>query len=107
MGKDISRTTASSRDKWQTVLLYLNLKFCGKQYNKRDLWHRIVAPHLSGGWQHNYSTKARQAGCACEQPIYSLMSMAWRDTTDGFTKKLQQWKHSYSTRLTEEAKVVQ
>jgi len=32
-------------------------------------------PQLSSGWQHNYSTKARQAGCADEQFMYSLMSM--------------------------------
>ncbi len=28
-----------------------------------------------GGWQHNNSTKARQAGHANEQDMYSLMSM--------------------------------
>jgi hypothetical protein len=27
------------------------------------------------GWQHNYSTKARPAGWANEQSMYSLMSM--------------------------------
>jgi hypothetical protein len=31
----------------------------------------IVAPQLSGGWQHNHSTKARQGG-AKEQSIYSM-----------------------------------
>jgi hypothetical protein len=34
-----------------------------------------VAPQLSGGWQHNYSTKTSQAGCANEQSMYYLMSM--------------------------------
>jgi len=29
-------------------------------------------PQLIGGWQHNYSTKARQAGHVNEQSIYSL-----------------------------------
>jgi hypothetical protein len=35
----------------------------------------IVAPQLSSGWQHNYSTKTRQVGWANEQSMYSLMSM--------------------------------
>jgi hypothetical protein len=34
-----------------------------------------VAPQLSSGWEHNYSTKTRQVGRANEQPMYSLMSM--------------------------------
>jgi hypothetical protein len=34
-----------------------------------------VAPQLSGGWQHNYSTKTMKAGCANGQSMYSLMSM--------------------------------
>jgi hypothetical protein len=51
------------------------LKLCSKQYNKIDLSHLIVAPQLSGGWRHNYSTKTRQAGCANEQSMYSLISM--------------------------------
>jgi hypothetical protein len=37
--------------------------------------HLIVAPQLSVGWQHNYSTKARQADHVYEQSVYSLMSM--------------------------------
>ena len=37
--------------------------------------HLIVAPQLSSGWQHNYSTKTWQAGWANEQSMYSLMSM--------------------------------
>jgi hypothetical protein len=41
----------------------LNLKLWSKQYNKIDLLHLIVVPQLSGGLQHNYSTKTRQAGC--------------------------------------------
>jgi len=32
-------------------------------------------PRLSGGWEHNYSTKARQVGCANEHSIYYLMFM--------------------------------
>jgi hypothetical protein len=37
--------------------------------------HLIVAPQLSGDWQHNYSTKASQAGSTNELSIYSLMPM--------------------------------
>jgi hypothetical protein len=51
------------------------LKLCSKKYYKIDLLHLIVTPQLSGGWQHNYATKTRQAGFANEQSIYSLMSM--------------------------------
>ncbi len=40
----------------------LNLKLCSKQYNKNFVLHLIVAPQLSSGRQHNYSTKTRQAG---------------------------------------------
>jgi len=54
----------------------LNLKLCSKQYNKIFVLHLIVAPQLSSGWQHNYSTKTRQAGHANEQSMYSLMSMS-------------------------------
>jgi hypothetical protein len=32
-----------------------------------------MVPQLCSGWQHNYSTKTRQAGCTNEQPMYSLM----------------------------------
>ncbi len=62
---------------FQTIseLHNLNLKLCSKQYNKSDLLQLIVVPQLSGGWQHNYSTKTRQAGHANEQSLYSLMSM--------------------------------
>jgi hypothetical protein len=35
----------------------LNLKLCSKHYNEIDILHLILAPQLSGGWQHNYSTK--------------------------------------------------
>jgi len=51
------------------------MKLCSKWYNKIDHLHLIVVPRLRGGWQHNYSTKTRQAGSTNEQPIYSLMSM--------------------------------
>jgi hypothetical protein len=44
--------------------------------------HLIVAPELSGGWQHNHSIKIRQLGCANEQSIYSLMSMVIRNTNN-------------------------
>jgi hypothetical protein len=53
----------------------LNLKLCNKQYNKKFVLHLIVVPQLSSGWQHNYSTKTRQAGQVNEQSMYSLMSM--------------------------------
>jgi hypothetical protein len=53
----------------------LNLKLCSKQYNKKFVLHLIVAPQLGGGQRHNYSTKTRQAGCANEQSMYSLMCM--------------------------------
>ncbi len=52
----------------------LSLKLCSKQYNKKIVLHLIVAPWLSSGWQHNYSTKTRQAGQANEQSMHSLMS---------------------------------
>ncbi len=58
----------------------LNLKLCRKQYNKKFVLHLIVAPQLGGGRQHNYSNKTRQAGCANEQSMYSLMSMAIRSS---------------------------
>jgi hypothetical protein len=49
--------------------------FYSNQYYKIDLLHLIVAQQLSGGWQHNYSTKTRQAGHANEQSMYSWLSM--------------------------------
>jgi hypothetical protein len=74
----------------------LNLKLCSKQYNKKFVLHLIVAPQLCSGWQHNYSTKTRQAGWANEQSMYSLMSMI--DcllpvaVVDGFADKRRQCK---------------
>ncbi len=53
----------------------LYLKLCCKNYYKINLLHQIVVPQVSGGWQHNYSTKTRQAGYANEQSIYSKLSM--------------------------------
>jgi hypothetical protein len=53
----------------------LNLKLYSKQYNKKFVLHLIVAPQLCSGWQHNCSTKTRQAGRANEQSMYSLMYM--------------------------------
>jgi len=32
-----------------------------------------VVPHLSDGWQHNYSTKTKEAGRANEQSMYILL----------------------------------
>ncbi len=52
----------------------LNLKLCSKQYNKKIVLHLMVAPQLSSGWWHNYSTQTKQAGWANEQSMYSLMS---------------------------------
>jgi hypothetical protein len=46
------------------------LKFCSKEHNKNFLKYLIVAPQLSSGWQHNYSTKTRLAGRANEQSMY-------------------------------------
>jgi hypothetical protein len=42
--------------KMLTELHCLNLKLCSKEYNKKFGLHLIVAPQLSSGWQHNYST---------------------------------------------------
>ncbi len=44
----------------------------------------ILAPQLSGGWWHNYSTKTRQAGSANEQSMCCLMSWLalWRFITN-------------------------
>ncbi len=53
----------------------LNLKLCSEQQNKNFVLHLIVTPQQSSGWQHNYSTKTRQAGCTDEQSMYSLMSV--------------------------------
>ena len=38
-----------------------------------------MVPQLSSGWQHNYSTKTRQAGQANDQYMYSLMFMVATD----------------------------
>jgi hypothetical protein len=54
----------------------LNLKLCSKQYNKAFVLHLIVAPQLRSGWQHNYSTKTKQAGQVNKQSMCSLMSMS-------------------------------
>jgi hypothetical protein len=53
----------------------LDLKLCSKQYNKIDFLRQIVTPQLSGGCQHNSSTKTTQAGHANEQSMYSQLSM--------------------------------
>jgi hypothetical protein len=41
-----------------------------------------VAPQLNAGWRQNHSTKTRQAACANEQFINSLMSMTIPDIGD-------------------------
>jgi hypothetical protein len=48
----------------------LNVKLCSKQYNTKFVLHLIVVTQLNSGWQHNYSTKTRQAGWANEQSMY-------------------------------------
>ncbi len=53
----------------------LNLKLCSKQYDKKFVLHLTVAPQLSSGRQHNYSTKTRLAARANEQSMYSLVFM--------------------------------
>ncbi len=46
----------------------LDLKLFSKKCYKINLLQQIVVQQPSGGWQHNYSTKTRQAGRANEQP---------------------------------------
>jgi hypothetical protein len=58
-----------------SALHSLNLKLYSKLYNKNFVLHLIMAPQISRGWQHNYSTKTTQVGHANEQSMYSLMSM--------------------------------
>jgi hypothetical protein len=58
----------------------LDFKFCSKQNNKIDLLYLIVAPLLIGGWQHNYSTKTRQAGRANEQSILLIIDIHFFET---------------------------
>ncbi len=58
-----------------TELHSLNLKLYSEQYNKNFVFRLIVAPQLSSGWWHNYSTKTRQVDHADEQSMYSLISM--------------------------------
>ncbi len=41
-----------------------------------------MAPQLSRGWGHNYSTKTKPTGRTNEQSIYSLMSMLTRQSLD-------------------------
>jgi hypothetical protein len=53
----------------------LSSKLCSKQQNKIFVLHLKLVPQLGGSWQHNYSTKTRQAGQANEHSMYSLMSM--------------------------------
>jgi len=72
----------------------LNLKLCSKQSNKNFLLHLMVVPQLSSGWQHNYSTKTRWAGCSNES-MYSLVSMVcrfWLRSYHPSQKKLVRYK---------------
>ncbi len=46
----------------------LYLKFCGTEHYKIDILHWIVTPQLSGGQQHDYSTKQ----CRRAVPMSSL-----------------------------------
>ncbi len=57
--------------------------------------HLIVAPQLSGGWRHNYSTKTRPAGCTNEQSMYSLMSMLYfKENKAVHNDSLTLWQNS-------------
>jgi len=61
----------------------LNLNLCSKQCNKNFVLHLIVVPQLSSDWQHNYSTKTRQAGHGNRQSMYSLISMGVIQSSQG------------------------
>ncbi len=71
----LSSTILFSNFQILSELHSFNLKLYSKQYNKVFVLHLIVAPQLSSGWRHNYSTKTRQAGRTDEQSMYSLLSM--------------------------------
>jgi hypothetical protein len=69
----------------------LNLKLCSKQYNKKIVLHLIVVPQLCRGWQHNYSTKTRQAGRANEQSMY-LFSYIYQLNLYFFSREIHGYK---------------
>jgi hypothetical protein len=48
----------------------------------------IVAPQLSGGQQHNYSAKTRQAGCANKQSNYPKCCKNWNFWSGIFFSKM-------------------
>ncbi len=48
----------------------------------------IVAPQLSSGWWHNYSTKTRPTGHANEQSMYFLMSIGGDNIAYDIPKKM-------------------
>ncbi len=50
-----------------------------------------MAPQVTGGWQHNYSIKTRQAGLVKEQYIYSHLSMAGHQVSQGAPVNWQVW----------------
>jgi hypothetical protein len=70
----------------------LILNLCSNHYNKNFILHPIVAPQLSSGWRHNYSTKTRPAGSANEQSMYSLMSFVYE--TFGNNKSFNMHRHA-------------
>jgi hypothetical protein len=72
----------------------LNLNLCSKQYNQIFVLHLIVAPQLSSGWRHNYSTKTKQVGLANEQSVYSPMPM--EQTLSMYTKLEKSLKTFFS-----------
>ncbi len=50
------------------------ITLCSKPNSKINLLHLIVAPQLSGGRQHNYSTKTRQAGPVNKQSMQGSLT---------------------------------
>ncbi len=102
-------------------LYSLTLKLYSKQYNTKFVLHLIVVPQLSSGWQHNYSTKTRQAAGPMSS-LCILLCLRWHNT-DGiisicvvspkvakastvpcrwhwrFCTKLCQWKYSFKVGL--------
>ncbi len=65
--------------------------------------HRIVLPQQSGGCQHNYSTKARQAGHANEQS--SHVPFGQQNVYKDFKEKKSSNKKSRKRKLADEKKI--
>jgi hypothetical protein len=74
-----------------------------KKYYKIDLLHWIVLPQLSDGCQHNYSTKARQAGHANEQS--SHLPFGQQNVYKDFKEKKSSSKKSRKRKLADEKKI--